>query len=704
MTPKAEKFTLQTTHPTDMTTAEVATELAGLAAEIARHDALYHGQDNPELTDADYDRLVARNRQLEAAYPELIRADSPTMRVGTPLSGSTIAGHFGKIKHARPMLSLNNGFSDEDIIDFVTRVRKFLSLPDDAVAEFVAEPKIDGLSLSLRYESGHLVQAATRGDGSEGEDVTANINRVDAIPKILTGTPPAILEVRGELYMNRDDFLVLNSQQQDQGGRLFANPRNAAAGSLRQKNADITARRNLQFFAYSIGEASAEIAPTHWAFLAALRGFGFAVNDLSAKSQTVDGLLATYAKIGQSRLDLPYDIDGVVYKIDRHDFQARLGQVARAPRWALAHKFPAEQAETTISAIDIQVGRTGALTPVARLQPLSVGGVIVSNATLHNEDEIARKDIRIGDRVVVQRAGDVIPQIVRVIPEARTGKETKFLFPDSCPICGADAIRPAGEAVRRCRGGLKCAAQLFEGLKHFVSRDAFDIEGLGARQIEQFIDLGWITSPADIFALASYKDAMAQLDGYGDVSIAKLLAAIDSRRQIGMERFIYSLGIRQVGQATARLLALHYGEMDQMMTALNPDADLLAAHAALVDIDQIGAAMADDIISFFSTPDLYQIVQKLLDVVTVLPPDRPVNNSPVSGKTIVFTGTLENMSRAEAKAKAESLGAKVSGSVSAKTDFLVAGADAGSKAKKAAALGVDVLDEAAWLALINASL
>ena len=703
MTPKAEKFTLQTTHPTDMTTAEVATELAGLAAEIARHDALYHGQDNPELTDADYDRLVARNRQLEAAYPELIRADSPTMRVGTPLSGSTNAGHFGKIKHARPMLSLNNGFSDEDIIDFVTRVRKFLSLPDDAVAEFVAEPKIDGLSLSLRYESGHLVQAATRGDGSEGEDVTANINRVDAIPKILTGTPPAILEVRGELYMNRDDFLVLNSQQQDQGGRLFANPRNAAAGSLRQKNADITARRNLQFFAYSIGEASAEIAPTHWAFLAALRDFGFAVNDLSAKSQTVDGLLATYAKIGQSRLDLPYDIDGVVYKIDRHDFQARLGQVARAPRWALAHKFPAEQAETTISAIDIQVGRTGALTPVARLQPLSVGGVIVSNATLHNEDEIARKDIRIGDRVVVQRAGDVIPQIVRVIPEARTGKETKFLFPDSCPICGADAIRPAGEAVRRCRGGLKCAAQLFEGLKHFVSRDAFDIEGLGARQIEQFIELGWITSPADIFALASYKDAMAQLDGYGDVSIAKLLAAIDSRRQIGMERFIYSLGIRQVGQATARLLALHYGEMDQMMTALNPDADLLAAHAALVDIDQIGAAMADDIISFFSTPDLYQIVQKLLDVVSVLPPDRPVNNSPVSGKTIVFTGTLENMSRAEAKAKAESLGAKVSGSVSAKTDFLVAGGDAGSKAKKAAALGVDVLDEAAWLALINAS-
>ena len=686
-----------------MTEAEAATELANLATEIARHDALYHGEDNPELTDADYDRLVARNRQLEAAYPALIRSDSPTMRVGTPLTGTTNAGHFGKIKHARPMLSLNNGFHDEDIIDFVTRVRKFLSLSDEADAEFVAEPKIDGLSLSLRYEQGQLVQAATRGDGTEGEDVTANIKRVDAIPKTLTGMPPDILEVRGELYMNRDDFLALNSQQQAQGGRLFANPRNAAAGSLRQKNADITADRNLQFFAYSLGETSAEIAPTHWELLAALRGFGFAVNDLSAKSQTIDGLLASYNMIGRTRPDLPYDIDGVVYKIDRHDFQTRLGQVARAPRWALAHKFPAEQAETTISAIDIQVGRTGALTPVARLHPISVGGVIVSNATLHNEDEIERKDIRIGDHVVIQRAGDVIPQIVRVIPESRTGTENKFLFPERCPICGADATRIEGEAVRRCRGGLKCAAQLFEGLKHFVSRDAFDIEGLGARQIEQFIDLGWITSPADIFALASYKDAMAELDGYGAVSIAKLLAAIDSRRQIGMARFIYSLGIRQVGQATARLLALHYGQMDQMMTALNPQADLSAAHVALVEIDQIGAAMADDIISFFGNADLYQIVQNLLDVVTVLPPERPVNNSPISGKIVVFTGTLENMSRAEAKARAESLGAKVSGSVSAKTDFLVAGADAGSKAKKAATLGINVLDEAAWLALISAS-
>ena len=703
MNPAEEKFTLQTTNPNDMTEAEAATELTNLAAEIARHDALYHGEDNPELTDADYDRLVARNRQLEAVYPSLIQSNSPTMRVGTPLSGTNKAGHFGKIKHARPMLSLNNGFHDKDIIDFVTRVRKFLSLSDEIDAAFVVEPKIDGLSLSLRYERNHLVQAATRGDGTEGEDVTANIKRVDAIPKTLIGTPPDILEVRGELYMKRNDFLLLNRQQQEQNGRLFANPRNAAAGSLRQKNADITAGRNLQFFAYSIGETSAEIAPTHWELLSALRGFGFAVNDLSKKSLTITGLLSNYDKVGRMRPDLPYDIDGVVYKIDRHDFQARLGQVARAPRWALAHKFPAEQAETTISAIDIQVGRTGALTPVARLQPVSVGGVIVSNASLHNEDEIERKDIRLGDRVLIQRAGDVIPQIVRVIAGSRTGTESKFLFPDRCPICGADATRIKGEAVRRCRGGLNCAAQLFEGLKHFVSRDAFDIEGLGARQIEQFIDLGWITCPADIFALASYKEAMEELGGYGAVSIAKLIAAIDSRRQIGMTRFIYSLGIRQVGQATARLIALHYGQMDQMMTALNPQADLSAAHAALVEIDQIGAAMADDIISFFGNADLYQIVKNLLDVVTVLPPERPVNNSPISGKIVVFTGTLENMSRAEAKARAESLGAKVSGSVSAKTNFLVAGADAGSKAKKAATLGINVLDEAAWLALISAS-
>ncbi|MDP4924376.1 MAG: NAD-dependent DNA ligase LigA, partial [Alphaproteobacteria bacterium] len=610
-------------------------------------------------------------------------------------------GQFGKIRHARPMLSLSNGFSDDDIEDFVTRVRKYLSLSDADPAQFVAEPKIDGLSLSLRYENGKLVQAATRGDGAEGEDVTANVMQIASLPKQLSGSPPAIFEVRGEMYMDRHDFLALNTAQETNGKKIFANPRNAAAGSLRQKDASITGKRNLQFFAYSMGETSAPIAGTHWGFLAALRDFGFSVNDLSHRCDDVADLLATYQMIGRQRVDLPYDIDGVVYKIDRHDYQQRLGQVARAPRWAMAHKFPAEQAETVIDAIDIQVGRTGALTPVARLAPISVGGVIVSKATLHNEDEIARKDIRIGDRVIIQRAGDVIPQIVRVLSDARTGNETVFDFPESCPVCHAAAIRPEGEAVRRCSGGLNCAAQLFEGLKHFVARDAFDIEGLGARQIEQFIDLGWVQTPADIFQLGDKSAAMAALDGYGDLSIKKLLSAIAVRREIGLERFIYALGIRQVGQATARLLALHYGSVEAMMAALNPDANLDAAHQALVEIDQIGAAMANDVTAFFGNPDLYQLIVDLVAELTILPPERPAENSAISGKTIVFTGTLTRMSRAEAKAKAESLGAKVSGTVSAKTDFLITGADAGSKARKAADLGITVLDEDGYSALLG---
>ena len=691
-------FSLGTEDPAKMDSASAATELAALAAEIARHDKLYHGQDSPEISDADYDRLVARNRAIEATFPLLIRPDSPSGRVGTALPAQ---GQFGKIRHARPMLSLSNGFSDDDIEDFVTRVRKFLSLSDVDPAQFVAEPKIDGLSLSLRYEDGKLVQAATRGDGAEGEDVTANVMQIASLPKQLSGSPPAIFEVRGEMYMDRNDFLALNTAQETDGKKIFANPRNAAAGSLRQKDASITGKRNLQFFAYSMGETSAPIAETHWAFLAALRDFGFSVNDLSRRCDDVADLLATYQVIGRQRVDLPYDIDGVVYKIDRHDYQQRLGQVGRAPRWAMAHKFPAEQAETVIDAIDIQVGRTGALTPVARLVPISVGGVIVSNATLHNEDEIARKDIRIGDRVVIQRAGDVIPQIVRVLSDARTGNETVFDFPESCPVCHAAAIRPEGEAVRRCSGGLNCAAQLFEGLKHFVARDAFDIEGLGARQIEQFIDLGWVQTPADIFRLGNKSTAMAKLDGYGDLSIKKLLSAVAVRREIGLERFIYALGIRQIGQATARLLALHYGSVEAMLAALSPDADLDAAHQALVEIDQIGAAMANDVTAFFGNPDLYQLIVDLVAELTILPPERPAENSAISGKTIVFTGTLTRMSRAEAKAKAESLGAKVSGTVSAKTNFLVAGADAGSKARKAADLGITVLDEDGYSALIG---
>ena len=690
------RITAGTKDPAHMDMLEAADELALLAAAIAYHDKRYHGADDPAVSDAVYDQLVARNRALEASFPSLVRADSPSARVGSP---ATVG--FGKVQHARPMLSLNNGFSDEDITDFVARVRRFLSLDDSDELALTAEPKIDGLSLSLRYEGGRLTQAATRGDGSEGEDVTANIMQVDAIPKQLAGTPPVILEVRGEIYMDRVDFLALNQAQEASGGKLFANPRNAAAGSLRQKDASVTSGRNLRFFAYSMGECSSEIAPTHWDFLATLTGFGFAVNGLSARCLSVAELLETYKAIGDARATFSYDIDGVVYKVDRHDYQTRLGQVARAPRWALAHKFPAEQAQTIIRAIDIQVGRTGALTPVARLEPITVGGVVVSNATLHNEDEINRKDIRIGDTVVIQRAGDVIPQIVRVIADHRLPDSTEHQFPLLCPVCGADAIRPEGEALRRCTNGVSCEAQRLEWLKHFVSRDAFDIEGLGARQIEQFSELGWVKLPADIFRLHDRQEEIATLDGYGETSIRNLMNSIELRRTIGLERFIYALGIRQVGQATARILALHYDNLERLLTAIAPEANNEAAAAELVEIDQVGAMMASDIITFFLTPENRDMVISLASEVTITPPDRPAGNSPVSGKTIVFTGTLAAMSRAEAKARAESLGAKVSGSVSAKTDFLVAGADAGSKARKAGELGVTVLDEDAWLALIN---
>ena len=682
--------------PDAMDEAAARAELESLAATIAYHDTRYHGEDAPVISDAEYDSLVARNRALEAAFPSLVREDSPSFRVGAPA-----AAGFGKVRHARPMLSLNNGFSDEDIEDFAARIRRFLSLAEEDELAFTAEPKIDGLSLSLRYESGSLVQAATRGDGAEGEDVTANIRMVGAVPQTLAGSPPDIFEVRGELYMDRGDFLALNAAQEAAGGKIFANPRNAAAGSLRQKDPEVTASRNLRFFAYSLGETSAPLADTHMQSLAALGGMGFSINPLSRTCPDVAGLLAAYAAIGTARPDLGYDIDGVVYKVDRHDYQDRLGQVARAPRWALAHKFPAEQAETTLNAIDIQVGRTGALTPVARLEPVTVGGVVVSNATLHNEDEIRRKDIRVGDRVVIQRAGDVIPQVVRVVADARPVDSAEFIFPDSCPECGAPAIRPEGEAVRRCTNSLECPAQRLEWLKHFVSRNAFDIEGLGARQIDQFVGLGWVARPADIFRLAERRAALAELDGYGEISITNLLAAIEARREIAFERVIFSLGIRQVGQATARLLALHFDAPEAMMAALGPEADLDATVAELVAIDQVGDSMAADLVAFFANDTNRAAVEDLLSQLRVVPPERPSDDSPVSGKTIVFTGTLSRMSRAEAKARAESLGAKVAGSVSGKTDYLVAGADAGSKARKAADLGVTVLGEDEWLALID---
>ena len=685
-----------TASPATMTTDEAAAELASLAEAIAFHDQRYHGDDAPVVTDADYDALVARNGELEAVFPALVRSDSPSLRVGTPA-----ADGFGKIRHARPMLSLNNGFTDDDIIDFGTRIRRFLSLGEDDALAFTAEPKIDGLSLSLRYEKGRLTQAATRGDGTEGEDVTANVRGVSAIPATLGGSPPDILEVRGELYMNRRDFIALNAAQKQADGKIFANPRNAAAGSLRQKDASVTASRNLQFFAYALGEVSTPLASTHADSLAALKSFGFSVNELSTRCTDSDTLLAHYAKIGSQRADLGYDIDGVVYKVDRHDYQERLGQVARAPRWALAHKFPAEQAETVLNAIDIQVGRTGALTPVARLAPVTVGGVVVSNATLHNENEIRRKDIRVGDRVVIQRAGDVIPQVVRVLTEMRQPDSAEFVFPDSCPECDAPAIRPEGEAVRRCTNALDCPAQRLEWLKHFVSRDAFDIEGLGARQIDQFVTLGWVSRPADIFRLAARRDDMVGLDGYGDISINNLLAGIEARRSIGFERVIFALGIRQIGQATARLLALHYETPGALMAATAPDADQDTSAAELVEIDQIGDSMVADFMGFFTREGNRDAVSDLFAQISIIPPERPADDSPVSGKTIVFTGTLTGMSRAEAKARAEGLGAKVSGSVSAKTDFLVAGADAGSKARKAAALGVTVLSEEEWLTMIG---
>ncbi|MDC3234422.1 NAD-dependent DNA ligase LigA [Candidatus Puniceispirillum sp.] len=694
----ARHFIIRTDDPKTMNEDDVRRELAALAAEISHHDELYHGQDTPKISDAKYDQIVARNRSLEAAFPHLIRADTPSQRVGAAISTHSI---FSKICHARPMLSLSNGFSDEDIIDFVTRVRKFLSLDVNLATQFIAEPKIDGLSLNLRYVDGQLVEAATRGDGNEGEDVTKNAMQIASLPKQLRGQPPAILEVRGEMYMNRHDFLALNTAQEIADKKVFANPRNAAAGSLRQKEANITGQRNLQFFAYSMGETSEKITNTHWDFLAALSDYGFSVNALSKRCNSVDDLLATYHEISHQRATLPYDIDGVVYKVDRHDYQQRLGQLARAPRWAIAHKFPAEQAETTITAIDVQVGRTGALTPVARLAPVSVGGVIISNATLHNEDEINRKGIKIGDRVVIQRAGDVIPQVLRVLIDARNGKEQIFKFPDRCPVCDAPTNRPEGEAVRRCSGGLNCSAQLLEGLKHFVSRDAFDIEGLGPRQIEQFISLGWVKAPADIFQLDDKAADIAALDGFGDVSINKLLTAIAIRREIGLERFIYALGIRQVGQATARLLALHFGSVEAMLTALNPNADLDAAREALVEINQVGAAMADDIISFFGNTNLYQIITNLVNELNIMPLESPAEDSPISGKTFVFTGTLTRTSRAEAKAKVESMGGKVSATVSTKTDFLIVGTDAGSKAQKASNLGITILDEDGYAALIN---
>ena len=672
-----------------------------LVAEIARHDALYHGQDNPEITDAEYDALRKQLDELEAQHPEFVTADSPSQTVGAaPSSG------FKKIKHNVPMLSLSNVFSEEELDDFITRVKKFLGLGEDDVVEIVAEPKIDGLSCSLRYENGELVMAATRGDGAEGEDITENVRTISDVPHTLKGNPPDVLEVRGEIYMRRDEFATLNERFESLGKKNFANPRNAAAGSVRQLDSKITAERPLRFFGYALGEVSAPLSDTQWGIREALQFYGFAEAKPAALCKDAAEIMAYYNGINNQRPELAYEIDGVVYKVNRLDYQQRLGFVSRAPRWATAHKFPAEQAVTILRDIEIQVGRTGTLTPVARLEPITVGGVVVSNATLHNEDEIARKGVKIGDHVVIQRAGDVIPQVVSVVEDKRTGDEKDFVFPHECPVCGSQAIREEGEVARRCTGGLICAAQAVERLKHFVSRDAFDIEGLGAKIVEEFYRDGLIASPADIFTLEERnKGSLTPIrarEGWGDLSEKNLFKSINEKRTIGLERFIYALGIRQVGQVTAKRLAASYADLKTLSQSMQAASDHEGeAYADLIAIEDIGPSVADDLTGFFSEAHNLEFLEKLDAQLDIQPFEKPdTSGSAVAGMTVVFTGTLTKMTRAEAKAKAESLGAKVSGSVSKKTDYVVAGADAGSKLKKANELDVKVLSEDEWLALI----
>jgi DNA ligase (NAD+) len=684
-----------------LSAAEAAAELERLAKEIEKHDRAYYELDQPVISDADYDALRIRNEAIEARFPELVRADSPSKRIG-----AGPVGKFGKVRHAVPMLSLANGFSEEDATEFVARIRRFLNLDDTETVEITAEPKIDGLSISLRYENRRLVQAATRGDGFEGENVTANVMTVHSVPKQLRGKAPELIEVRGEIYMSHKDFAALNEKQIQAGERTFANPRNAAAGSLRQLDPSITAARPLHFFAYAWGEAPDLPADTQMGVIAAFASWGLPTNPLMKLCRSVDELLAHYRFIEGQRAELGYDIDGVVYKVNRLDWQRRLGFVSRSPRWGLAHKFSAEKATTVLEKIDIQVGRTGALTPVARLRPVTVGGVVVTNATLHNEDEIARKDIREGDTVIVQRAGDVIPQILGVVASKRPANSRPYRFPHICPVCGSHATREERapgktDAVRRCTGGLICAAQRVERLKHFASRNAFDIEGLGDKIIAELYADELIRWPHDIFTLeARDKKALKRLkdrEGWGEASAAKLFAAIDARRSITLDRFIFALGIRHVGETTARALARAYGTAehfrDEMIAA---GAMTGEAWDELNAIDGIGEVVAEAIVQFFGEPHNRDIVDNLLKHVTVTALEARSTTSAVAGKTVVFTGALERMTREEAKAMAERLGAKVSGSVSKKTDLVVAGPGAGSKLKDAQKYGVEVIDEAEW--------
>ena len=694
---------------------DAAIELAALARDIARHDRLYHSKDQPEITDAEYDALVARNRALEARFPQLIRSDSPSRRVGAP-----VAEGFAKSRHGEPMLSLDNVFSPEEFSDFCKRIRRFLGLAENEALAFVGEPKIDGLSINLLYENGAFIKGATRGDGAEGEDVTANLLTIPSLPRHLKSPFPASIEIRGEVFMEKADFLSFRTTQEEAaearearravGEKLGdavvipANPRNAAAGSLRQLNARITATRPLKLLAYAMGAASEAPAETHHDFLEELHSWGFAVNPLSQRLESEDAAENFQAEIGARRAALAYDIDGVVYKLDRIDWQRRLGFVGRAPRWAVAWKFPAEQAVTKLLDIEIQVGRTGALTPRAVMEPVNVGGVMVRHATLHNEDEVSRKDVRIGDTVMLQRAGDVIPQILGVVLEKRPADAVPYAFPLNCPACGSHAIRDGEDVVRRCTGGLTCPAQTTERLRHFVSRRAMDIEGLGEENIQTLFDAGLIKSPADIFRLHQKREALAGFGGWGERKIGKLLEAIEVRRSVALERFIFALGIRRIGEQNAKLLARHYHSLEAWR------AGMIAAHIIgseareeLGSIQGIGPTIAEELVEFFAEPRNLSALDDLAAEVSPLPVEETsAGDSPFAAKTMVFTGTLDKMTREEAEALAERLGAKVTKSVSKKTDFVVVGADAGSKAAKAAELGVKVLTEAEWLEMAGA--
>ena len=719
---------------TSLSEAEAANRLMRLAKEIAKHNRLYHANDAPEISDADYDALMRENNALEAAFPHLVRADSPNAQVGASVDASPLA----KVTHEKRMMSLDNAFADEDVVEFIARIRRYLALPEDAPVAMTAEDKIDGLSLSIRYEQRRLVQASTRGDGQVGEDVTANVRTISDIPQELPAGAPGIFEVRGEVYMAKDDFTMLNARLMEEGRALagqkgqafdpdavrqFANPRNASAGSLRQKDASVTAARPLRFLAHGWGVASTLPGDTQWEVVRAIGSWGFPLSVHLVQVEGADAMLAQYRKIETERADLPYDIDGVVYKVDRLDWQDRLGFVAKAPRWAIAHKFPAEKAQTTLEAIDIQVGRTGKLTPVGRLTPVTVGGVVVSNVTLHNRDEIARLGVRPGDRVVVQRAGDVIPQIVENL--TRDAARAPYAFPDHCPACGSEAVAEEGEVDVRCTAGLICPAQRIERLKHFVSRGALDIDGLGEKSIEEFFSLGWLEhGPPDIFRLHEHKAELLGREGWKDKSVDNLLAAVENKRQPDAARLLFGLGIRHIGAVTARDLMKGLGDIrllpekaaefaaylsenprgpDEKESPFNTRMVAAVKRIFEVQTDGIGAAAGHALADFFHEAHNREVWDDLLAQVS--PPLYVVETleSPVSGQTIVFTGKLETMSRDEAKAQAERLGARAAGSVSASTDLVVAGPGAGSKLKKAADLGIRVIDEAEWAEIVKAA-